>query len=147
MTKLHKLRVALVAFVLAFVIAPTTIASAFVASAPPPVHADTTDVSTVVIAAPIATVIVSFVIPLINGLITTAGTPGWVKGVVTIILNAVWALFAAGTLADGSAAFSSTALFTAVLGVLISLASYAKVFKPMNATSNSGGKLANIGIH
>lgn len=114
--------------------------------AAPPVNVDTTNVSTFVVAAPVMTLIVSFIIPVIVGYFSKATWPGQVKGILDIVLNAVWGLIAAGTLADGTGAFSSAAIYTAVLGCLISLAAYAKVYKPWNLTSNPGGKLANRGI-
>lgn len=117
------------------------------ALAPPPVELDADAVSTVVIAAPIVTIIVSLLIPLINGFLTKASTPAGVKAVGTIVLNAVWALFANGVLADGSAAWSTSTLYTALLGTVISIVSYAGVYKPINVTSNAGGKLADVGRH
>lgn len=120
-------------------------AAAMAAAPAPPVDAVTTDTSTVVIAAPVVTIIISLLIPVINGFLTKAGTPAGVKAIGTIILNAVWALFASGVLADGTAVFSSTTLYTALLGCVISIVSYAGVYKPMNVTSNSGGKLASVG--
>lgn len=115
------------------------------ASAPPPTL-EPGQVSTVVIAAPIVTIIVSLLIPVVNGLLTKASTPSGVKAIGTIILNAVWALFANGVLADGSAVFSSTTLYTALLGCTISIVSYAGVYRPMNVTSSGdNGKLASVG--
>ena len=114
---------------------------------PPPVQYEADTVSTVVIAAPIVTIIVSLLIPLINGLLTKPSTPISVKAVGTIVLNAVWALFANGVLADGSATFSTATLYTAILGSVISIAMYAGVYKPVDAHSNAGGKLAGVGRH
>jgi hypothetical protein len=116
------------------------------ASPAPPVTTDTDMASTIVIAAPIVTLIVSLLIPLINGIITTAKTASWVKGVITIVLNAASALITTGLLVDGTSAFSTTALYTAVLGTIISVVSYFNLWKPLNASSNPGGKLANVGL-
>lgn len=116
------------------------------ASAPPPVTVDANDVSTVVIAAPVVTIIVSLLIPVINGFLTKPATPAGVKAIGTIILNAIWALIASGVMTDGTAVFSSTTLYTALLGCVISIVSYAGVYKPMGVTSNAGGKLATVGV-
>lgn len=121
-------------------------AAAALASPPPPVTTSTDSASTVVIAAPIVTLLVSLVIPLINGLITKPSTPAVVKGIITIILNTASALLTTGLLVDGTAAWSTTALYTAVLGTIISVVMYFNIYKPMNATSNEGGKLANVGV-
>jgi hypothetical protein len=117
------------------------------ALAPPPVDLDADAVSTVVIAAPIVTVIVSLLIPLINGFLTKPSTPTAVKAIGTIVLNAAWALIANGVLADGSSAFSTSTLYTAILGVIISITTYVGVYKPINVTSNANGKLASVGRH
>lgn len=117
------------------------------ALAPPPVELDADAVSTVVIAAPIVTIIVSLLIPLINGFLTKPSTPTAVKAIGTIVLNAGWALIANGVLADGSSAFSTSTLYTAILGAIISITTYAGVYKPINVTSNAGGKLAAVGRH
>lgn len=117
------------------------------ALAPPPVDLDADAVSTVVIAAPIVTVIVSLLIPLINGFLTKPSTPTAVKAIGTIVLNAAWALIANGALADGSSTFSTSTLYTAILGVIISITTYVGVYKPINVTSNTGGKLAAVGRH
>lgn len=137
-----KRSLAVVAVAVGVVVCAPSIASA---SAPPPVEVDTTNTSTVAIAAPLVTVIVSLLIPLVNGFLTKPTTPSGVKAIGTIVLNAVWALFANGVLADGSALFSSATLYTALLGCVISIASYAGVYKPMNVTSNPGGSLASVG--
>lgn len=118
----------------------------FVASAAaPPVTVDAGEVSTVVIAAPVVTIIVSLLIPLVNGFLTKASTPAGVKAVGTIVLNAVSALFVTGVLVDGTAAWSTTTLYTALLGCVISIATYAGLYRPLNVTSNPGGKLASVG--
>jgi uncharacterized membrane protein YeaQ/YmgE (transglycosylase-associated protein family) len=124
------------------VFGPTAVASA---TAPPPVTVDAGEVSTVVIAAPVVTIIVSLLIPLVNGFLTKASTPSGVKAVGTIVLNAVSALFVTGVLVDGTAAFSTTTLYTAILGCVISITTYAGVYRPLEVTSNPGGKLASIG--
>lgn len=117
------------------------------AAAPPPVELDADAVSTVVIAAPIVTIIVSLIIPLINGFLTKPSTPSGVKAIGTILLNAAAALITNGVVADGSSVFSTATLYTAILGAVISIVTYAGVYKPLNVTSNAGGKLADVGRH
>lgn len=128
----------------AFLLLMFTPGATFAAPAPP-VTTDVSGVSTVVLAAPVVTILVSLVIPLINGFITKPSTPGGVKAIITIVLNAASALLTTGLVADGTAVWSSTTLYTALLGCVISIVSYAGVYKPMNVTSNAGGKLASIG--
>lgn len=119
----------------------------FASAAPaPPVDAGTTDTSTVVLAAPVVTIIVSVLIPLINGFLTKATTPAGVKAIGTIILNTAAALIINGVVSDGSSTFSTATLYTALIGCIISIASYAGLWKPLNVTSNSGGKLAAVGV-
>ena len=124
------------------------------ASAPPPVEVTTTDESTHVIAALLVTVIETLVIPHNNRELSTASTPSGVKAIGTIILNAAWALIANGLLADGSSAFSSGTLYTAVLGCAISILSYIGLYRPLNVTSTPQvqadgttlpGRLATVG--
>lgn len=117
------------------------------ATAPPPVTLDADSVSTVVIAAPIVTIIVSLLIPLVNGVLTKVSTSSGVKAVGTIILNAVSALFVTGVVADGTAMWSTTTLYTALLGCVISIVTYAGLYRPINVTSNAGGRLASVGRH
>jgi hypothetical protein len=94
------------------------------------------------------TVLVSVIIPIITGLLTKITTPPWVKSVVTIVLNAVNALVTTAVLADGTAVLSQGTLVTFIMGVVISVAAYAGVYKPANITSSTpDGKLApNKGV-
>jgi hypothetical protein len=130
-------------FTLMFVVGGATAAMA--AGEPPPVNFDTTDASTIAVSAPLVTLILSLFIPVLNGFLTTPTTPVIVKSIGTIVLNTVAALLTTGLLADGTSTFSSTTLYTAVLGSVISIAAYAGVYKPINVTSNAGGKLATVG--
>lgn len=122
------------------------VGSPAMASAPPPVHADTTDTSTLTLAAPLVTIIVSVLIPLLNGILTKVTTRAGIKAAILIILNAVSALIINGMVSDGSSTFSSTTIYNFVLGTVISIATYVGVYKPIQMTSNQGGHLANVGI-
>lgn len=142
---MHIVRRATAAVAVAF--ATLFVIGAPAAAAPPPVELDADAVSTVVIAAPIVTIIVSLIIPLINGFLTKPSTPSGVKAIGTILLNAAAALITNGVVADGSSVFSTATLYTAILGAVISIVTYAGVYKPLNVTSNAGGKLADVGRH
>lgn len=114
---------------------------------PPPVNVDTTNVSTVAVAAPIVTLIVSAIIPLLVGYFTKSTWSPMVKALGLIVLNAISAFVMTSTIADGTATFSSTAFWTWLVGVAVSAVAYVIGYKPNGLTSNVGGKLANVGIH
>ena len=122
------------------------VGSPALAAAPPPVDVDTTNVSTVVVAAPIVTLIVSALIPLLVGLLTRATTAPWFKALMMIVLNAVSAFVTASMLSDGTAAFSAEAFWTWLVGVIVSAVSYVVAYKPNGVTSNQNGKLATVGV-
>lgn len=89
------------------------------------------------------TFIVSFFIPVLTGLLTKVTTSSGVKGLVTLVLNAVNALVVGNMVGDGTVALTQETLVTFFLGLSISVASYAGVYKPLNVTSStSDGKLA-----
>ncbi len=94
------------------------------------------------------TFIVSFFIPVLTGLLTKISTSSGVKGLVTLVLNAVNAVVVGNMVADGSVALSKETLVTFFLGLAISVASYAGVYKPLNITSSTpDGKLGpNSGV-
>ena len=115
--------------------------------APPPVNVDTTDAATMAVAAPIVTLIVSALIPLLVGLLTKSTWSSNIKAVLMIVLNAISAFVMTSTLADGTATFSSTAFWTWLVGVIVSAVAYVVGYVPNNLTSRQGGKLANVGIH
>lgn len=108
------------------------------------------------------TLLVSTVIPILNGILTTLRTSSTVKAVLTIILEAVTAIVVQATMVDGSAVFSQQTLVQGLLGLAIAIATYAGVWKPARLTSSliavqaigTGtpiaqlipGRLANVGI-
>jgi hypothetical protein len=96
-------------------------------------------------------IILGFIIPIVNGILTKASTPAWVKGVVTLFLSAVSGLLTVGLTDNGGAVFSQATLKSAVLAFGIAVASYYSVWRPFGLTSTPtpGGeaKLAPIGIH
>jgi hypothetical protein len=95
------------------------------------------DPAAFIIAAPVVLMVTGVVIPLVTGLLTKWTLPGWVKGVITIVLNAVAAAIVVATQADGTAVFSVETLFSFAWGLIFSLVAYAKVYKPAGLTSNT----------
>lgn len=88
------------------------------------------------------TMVISLFIPIVNGIITKATLSSWVKGLLTLILNAVSAAVVTATVADGTAVFSEQTLIATLLGLAISVATYVGVYKPAGLTSSdNGGKL------
>lgn len=133
----------------AFMVAATALfvtGTTVFASAPPPVEMDTTDVATVVVAAPVVTLIVSAVIPLLVGLLSKATWSPVVKAVMMIVLNGISAFVTSSMLADGTAAFSDEMFWTWLVGVIVSAVAYVVGYKPNGVTSNTGGKLAQVGV-
>ena len=113
------------------------------ATTPAPAWATTPDMPTggaggtlFVISAPAVTLIAAIVIPLLNGVLTKATWSSWVKGLVTLILNGVVALFTTGRLADGTAVFGEQMLFTWFLGFATSMLTYLGVYRPARITSS-----------
>lgn len=114
-----------------------------VALAADSVSVDGDSPSAYVIAAPVVMLVISLLIPIVNGLLTKYTLPSSVKAVATIVLNAVAALVLTATQADGTAVISNTALLTFVYGTTISIVSYLGLYKPVGLTSSTpDGKLA-----
>lgn len=96
----------------------------------------TNTVAEIRLSALVVTLLVSALIPLVNGLITTLRTATGVKIVVTLILQAVNALVTQAMLADGSAVLSQQTLVNGVLGLVVALTTYGHIFKPLGLTSS-----------
>lgn len=89
------------------------------------------------------TAVVSLFIPIVVGLITKVDlNPLW-KGAINIVLSAVNAAIVTATVADGTAVFSKETLIAAFFGMVVSLATYLQVYKPLDANSKL---LPNKGI-
>lgn len=98
--------------------------------------------SLIVISAPIVTIIMSLLIPLINGLLTKYTVSGAVKGVITLLMNTVMAFITTNASDTGAALFSLQTLMTATLGFIVSVATYAGIYRPAKITSSTpDGKL------
>jgi uncharacterized membrane protein YvlD (DUF360 family) len=107
-----------------------------------------TDTSLIVISAPIVTLIVALLIPIVNGYFTKITLSGGVKGLITLVLNTLVAFITTATTAEGTAVFSKQTAYTAAVGFIISVASYVGIYKPADLTSSEpDGKLSpNSGI-
>ena len=93
--------------------------------------------SAFVLTAPVVLTITGLVIPLVTGLLTKFTLPSWVKGIITIVLNAVAAMVVTATQADGTAVISNATLLSAVYGVVVSVVSYVSVYKPAGLPSSA----------
>lgn len=107
-----------------------------------------TDQSVFVVSAPAVTLVAALIIPIANGLLTKLTLSSFVKGLITIVANGVVALLATAALDDGAAAFSFQMVWTWLVGVIVSLVSYARIYKPLRITSSApDGLLApTVGI-
>lgn len=93
-----------------------------------------------IIAAPVVTAVVSVLIPLLNGLLTKYTFKG--KGLLTLLLTLVLAGVMNAVTVDGDAVFSVSTLTTWVYSATIAVLTYYQVYKPLNITSNLGGRLS-----
>lgn len=96
-----------------------------------------TETAAFVISAPVVVVILGTVVPLVTGLLTKYTLSPGIKGLITVLLNAVVAAITTAIVADGSAVFSNQTLLTFVLGLVSSTAAYYNVWKPNGLTSNT----------
>ena len=94
------------------------------------------------VSAPVVTLIVALLIPIVNGLITKYTLPGGIKGLITLALNTIMAFITTSMSATGAAVFSVQTLYTAALGFVVSVASYSGIYRGLGLTSSSvNGKL------
>lgn len=124
---------------------------------PPPVTLDAGDVSTIALAAPIVSLIVGLLIPVLNGLLTKVTTSSGVKALLTLGLSTISAIVTNGLLADGSSVFTTQTLYTALITYGVAVLSYVGAYKPLGVTSSlvtdkatgtvTEGKLAEVGRH
>lgn len=93
------------------------------------------------------TLVVSLFIPIATGIVTKASLSSWWKGLITLVLNLVNAAIVVAVVSDGSAVWSEETLIAALIGLAVSVATYAGIYKPAGVTSEAGGKLApNSGL-
>jgi hypothetical protein len=115
-----------------------------------PAHADGETLTAVQLSPLTVSLIIGVAIPLITGLVTKYTTSSGVKGLITLVLNAVQTLVVTATVADGTAIVSRETFIAFCLSLTISIATYAGVYAPLNLTSSAGetgrpGLLASIG--
>ena len=80
----------------------------------------------------VVTAIVALFVPLGVGLLTKIDlSPTW-KGAVNIVLSAINAAVVTATVADGTAIFSQETLVAAFFGMVVSLATYLQIYKPLD---------------
>ena len=123
-------------------------AASFAATPPEPVitQEQTQTLAQVSLSALTVTIIVSLVIPIITGIITKYSVPSWIKGLITLVLNAVNALVSTALVADGTAVISKPTFIAWFIGLTVSVATYAGIYRPAGLTStpnsSGGAKLA-----
>lgn len=101
---------------------------------------------TVTLSALTVSLVISLVIPVVTGILTKYSTSSGLKGLVTLVLNAVQSLVVAATVSDGSAVISEATFVTFSLSLAISIATYAGVYRPLNITSSTpNGSLTAVG--
>jgi hypothetical protein len=125
---------------------------AFTAMFASPAHAASDTLTAVQLSSLTVSLIIGVAIPLITGLVTKYTTSSGVKGLITLVLNAVQTLVVTATIADGTAIVSRETFIAFCLSLTISIATYAGVYAPLNLTSSAGengrpGLLASIGRH
>lgn len=90
--------------------------------------------------------IIGLLIPIVTGLVTKYSTSSGLKGLITLMLNAVQTLVVTATVADGTAIISRETFVNFCLALVISVASYAGVYRPLGVTSSTqDGALAGVG--
>ena len=107
----------------------------------------------------LVTLILSALIPLVNGLATKVTTSSTVKALISLFLSAVVGLVTVAVTPGGGAVFSEQALVAAALAFVIQAATYVGLYKPLGVTSSpvtvvqpdgnvtaEPGKLATIGV-
>jgi hypothetical protein len=100
-----------------------------------PITTDSNSLARITLSAVVVQLLVSVFIPIITGIVTTSSAR--IKGLVTIILNAVTALIVTATTADGTAVISEQTLLTAAIGVASSLLAYVHAWKPLGLTNSN----------
>jgi hypothetical protein len=101
------------------------------------------DDSVIVISAPVVTLLVAVIIPIVNGIITKYTLPTWIKGFITLAMNTVVSMITTAASNTGAAVLSLQTLMTAAVGFITSVAMYSGIYRPANLTSSTvDGKLS-----
>lgn len=90
------------------------------------------------------TLVIGFFIPIATGILTKVSTHPGLKGLLTLVFNAVQALIVGGIVGpDGGHTWSQATLIAFLLALCVSIASYTGFWKPNKITSSlPDGKLA-----
>lgn len=133
-----------VAVVLVVLVAPSSAIAYFA----PPVPEDINSVARIQLSAFTVQLAIGLIIPILVGLMTKYTLPGWVKGVIMLVLNAIQTLIVQATMADGSAVIDKTTFVAWVLAVVASVAAYTGVYKQVGLTSShpNGKLLPRVGL-
>lgn len=108
-----------------------------------PVADDVNSVASIQISALSVQIILGMLVPLVVGLLTKFTTSSGVKAVIMLILNAVQTLIVQATMADGTAIIDQSTFIAWALALVVSVATYFGVYKPLDLTSSTPeGKLA-----
>lgn len=81
--------------------------------------------------------LISFIIPVLTGVLTKATLATAWKGVITLVLNGVAAFVTSATLVDGTATITQQAIVQWALGMAISVAMYTGIYKKAGITSST----------
>lgn len=92
--------------------------------------------------------IIGLIIPIAVGLLTRYTTAAGVKVLLTMILNAIQTLIVQATVASGVAVISKETFIAWLMALVVSIATYLGVYKPVSLTSSSpeGALFPNKGI-
>lgn len=118
----------------AFIVSVGILATPSIAAAQADIQ-PTDTVASLELSALTVTAVVSLFIPIVVGLITKADLNTLWKGAINIVLSAVNAAIVTATVADGTAVFSKETLIAAFFGMVVSLATYLQVYKPLDTNS------------
>ena len=113
------------------------VAAAIVIFAPSMALAETVDatdsVGQIRLSAFVVSILISVFIPIFTAIVTKLSTDSKVKGYVTLAGNFIATSIVTWKVADGSAVFSKETLATALIGFVISTASYWGLYGDINA--------------
>ena len=99
------------------------------------------------VAHPVFVFITGPLIPLVTGILTKFVLPGWVKGLITLTLNAVVSFLAVNAV-DNVAMFSTETLTTALIGFALSVVYYIAIWKntPLTSSKKDNYLLPGFGL-
>jgi hypothetical protein len=91
--------------------------------------------ATIEVSHPIFVYVTGPLIPLLTGILTKFKLAGWIKGCITLTLNAVVAFLLANAV-NGVASFSTETLATALIGFALSIVYYIAIWRNTPLTSS-----------